>query len=140
MIGLLRHHPAAGAHGLAHAAQHHDRVEHVHEEEAAEGEVDRLGQQELLARLGDGDHLGMGRRRPAPPRRGRGVVVDRVDAPVVADDLGERDAHVAAARAHVDTAPALAQPQPVERGGERPAVHVVAQPELEHRLTIRHLE
>ena len=62
------------------------------------------------------------------------VAVDRVDATIAADDLGQGDADVASARADVDAGPPLAQSQPVERGGQRPPVDVVAQAELDHVL------
>ena len=38
-------------------------VDDVEQEEAAEREVDRLRQEQVLARLGDRDHLGVGRGR-----------------------------------------------------------------------------
>ena len=53
-----------------HPGQHHGRIDHVQEQEPAEGQVDRLGQPEVLAGLGDGQHLAVGRRAPRPPRRG----------------------------------------------------------------------
>ena len=85
---------------------------HVEQQEAAEGQVDRLGQGEVLAGLGEGDHLGR-----AAAGGGRGhlvagarVAVDGVDPPVAADDLGQGHRHVAAAGADVDAAPALPRP------------------------------
>jgi hypothetical protein len=63
---------------------------------------------------------------------GAGIAVHRVDASGPADDLRERHAHVAAAGADVHAPPAFAQPETVEGGGERAAVDVVAEAELDH--------
>ncbi len=117
-------------------AQDHRRVDHVQQQEAAERQVDRLGQAQVLAGLGDGQHLavgGGGRGHLVPGRR---VGVDGVDPAVVADDLGQGDRHVAPAGAHVDTGPARSDPQPVEGGGERSPVDVVAQASQFHPATL----
>jgi hypothetical protein len=60
------------------------------------------------------------------------VAVDCVNATVVADDFGESDTDVTAARADVHAGPAFAQAEAVERGGQRPAVHVITQPEFDN--------
>ena len=58
-----------GADGAGHHAHHGERLEHVQEQEAAEGQVDLFGQRQVLAGLGEGDHLCVRRRGAAPPRR-----------------------------------------------------------------------
>ena len=70
---LLGHHPAARATTAAMRPHHHGGVVHVQEQEAAEGQVDRLGQDQVLAGLGQGDHLGVGGRgRAATSSRASG--------------------------------------------------------------------
>ena len=124
----------AGSDGGGHAPQHdHGGVDHVQEEEPAEGQVDRLGQAQVLAGLGDGQHLAVGGRRRGHLVPGGRVGVDGVDAAVVADDLGQGDRHVAPAGADVDAGPARADPQPVEGGGQGPPVDVVPQAAQFHR-------
>ena len=125
--GLLGHHPPSRSDRLAHAAQHHRRLHHVHQEKPAERQVHRLGQSQVLARLGDGEDLAERRRRGRRLVTGAGVAVHGVDASVVAHDLRQRHRHVPAPGAHVDAAPPGADAQPLERGGQRPPVDVVAQ-------------
>ncbi len=57
---LLGHHPAAGPHRAGHAHQDGERVDDVEQDEPAEREIDRLGQREVFARLGERQHLGVG--------------------------------------------------------------------------------
>ncbi len=85
------------------------------------------GRSEVLAGLGDGEHLAVRRRGPRHLVAGARVAVDGVDPPVVADHLGQGHRDVAPAGAHVDAAPARAEAQTLEGGGERPPVDVVAQ-------------
>ena len=119
-------------------AQHHRRVDDVEEQEAAEGEIDRLGQAEVLAGLGDGEHLAVGGGGLGHLVAGHRVAVDGVDPSVVPDDLGQRHRDVPTAGADVDAGPARADPEPVERGGQRSAVDIVPQaPELHHRPRYR---
>ena len=101
----------------------------MQEEEAAEGEVDRLGQREVLARLGQRDDLRMRRRSRSPGHfvPGQRVAVDCVDAPVAADHLGQRDRYVSAAGTDVGAAPAEADAEALQRGGQWPPVDVVAE-------------
>ena len=122
-----------GSDGAGHPPEHHGRIDHVEQEEPAEGQVDRLGQTEVLAGLGDGQHLAVGGRGRGHLVAGRGVAVHGVDPAVATDDLGQGDRDVAPAGADVDARPARADPQPVERGGERPPVDVVAQAAQFHR-------
>src|SRR5206468_11046898 len=123
-------------HGTAHATQYEHRVGHVHQNEAAEGQVHWLRQEQVLARLGDGHHLGVRGRGPRHLVTSRRVAVDGVDAAVPADDFCQGDADVAAAGAHVDALPSLAQSQPVESRGERTPVDVVAQAQLDHGVDV----
>src|SRR5207248_3252975 len=73
--------------------------------------------------------LGGGTRYLVSRRR---VAVDRIDAAIAAHDLGEGDADVPAPGADVDAPPSLPKPEPIERRGQRPAVHVVPQTQLDH--------
>ena len=133
VIGLLGDDPAAAAYGAGHHAHHGERLEHVEQQEAAERQVDLLGQGEVLAGLGERDDLCVRRRGPCDLVAGEWVAVDRVDATVTADHLGQRHRDVAATRADVDAAPTGAEPQALQRRGQRAAVDVVAQPlELTH--------
>ncbi len=109
----------------------------MQEEEAAEGQVDRLGEQQFLASLSDGHDLRGRRRQLRHLVACSRVAVDGVHPPVPTHDLGQSHAHVAAAGAHVGAAPPLAQAEAVEGGHERPPVHVVAQAELDHGATLR---
>ena len=97
------------------------------EQESAEGQVDRLGQQEVLAGLGDGEHLAEGGGRRGDLVAGARVAVDRVHAAVVADDLGQGHRHVPTTGAHVDAAPSGADAESLECSGQRPPVDVVTQ-------------
>ena len=45
-----------------HAPHHHGGVVHVQQQEATEGQVDLLGQDQVLPGLGQGDDLGVGGR------------------------------------------------------------------------------
>jgi hypothetical protein len=132
---LLCDDPPSRASRAGHAAQHGRCVVDVQQQEAAEGEVHRLGQSQVLCRLGDGDDLGGGRRRRCTGGdvARRRVAVDRVDPPVAPHHLGEGDTHVPTAGAHVGTAPSLGQAEAVEGGGQRPPIDVVAQSQLPHR-------
>ena len=100
---------------------------HVHEKEAAEGEVDLLGQDQVLAGLGQGDDLGMGGGGMGHLVAGPRVAVDGVDTPVLPDHFGQGHRHVAPTGADVDATPAFGQAEAAERGGQRAPVHVVAQ-------------
>ena len=123
----------AGAHGARHHAHDRERLEHVEQQEAAERQVDLLGEGEVLAGLGERDHLRVGRRGACDLVARQRVAVDGVDAAVAADHLGQRHRHVAAAGAHVDTAPARPEPEAQQRRGQGAPVDVVAQPlELTH--------
>ncbi len=132
--GFLGHDPSPGADGAAHPPEHDRRVVDVHEDEPAEGEIDRFGEEEILGRLGDGEDLalagggGGGGGRVAGP----GIAVDGVHPSVPADDLGQGDAHVAPAGAHVGAQPTLAEAEAVEGGHQGTAVDVAAEGELEH--------
>ena len=130
--GLLGHHPATGPGRPPHAPQHDDGVIDVHEEEPAEGQVHGLGQQQVLAGLGDGDHLGVGRRGGGGRVARSGIAVDRVHPAVATHDLGQGHAHVPAAGAHVHATPSLAEPQPVQGRGQGSPVDVVAEAQLDH--------
>ena len=99
----------------------------MEQEEAAEGEVDRLGEDQVLAGLGDGQHLAVRGGRLGHQVPGAGVAVDGVDPPVAADHLGQGHRDVAPAGAHIDAPPTRADAQPLQGGGQRPAVDVVAQ-------------
>src|SRR6185437_11698089 len=93
---------------------------------------------QVLAGLGQCDHLCVGSRRTSDLVPGRRVAVDGVDAAVAPDHLGQGDRDVAAARADVGTAPALAQAEAEQRGFQWPAVDVVAQAlELTHGAATR---
>ncbi len=126
VTGSCRDDPAAVPHGGRHGADDHDRVEHVHQEEAAERQVHLLGQRQVLAGLGEGDHLGVGRRGAGDLVARQRVAVHRVHTAVPADHLGQRDRHVTTTRADVDTAPAGTEAESLEGGGQWSAVHVVA--------------
>ena len=110
----------------------------MQQQEPAEGEVHLLGQRQVLAGLGQRNHLRVGGRGPGHLVAGGGVAVDGVDPAVTADHLGQGHRHVAAAGADVDTAPAGSSPEPFERRGQRATVDVVTQPlELTHdRVTM----
>ena len=107
--------------------EHDGGIDHVEQQEAAEGQVDRLGQPQVLAGLGDGQHLAVGGRGRGHLVAGRRVGVDGVDPPVASDDLGQGHRNVAPAGPDVDARPARADAQPVEGGGQRPPVDVVPQ-------------
>src|SRR5207248_4604193 len=134
---LLGHDPAARAHGRAHPSKHENGIVHVHQEEATERQVHGLGQQKVLARLGDGHDLGVlsgGARHLVARRR---VAVDGVHPAVLTDDLGQSDADIATPGAHVDALPTLAKPEAVESGLQRTPVHIVAEAELDHDRKLR---
>ena len=115
-----------GADGCGHAGEDGRRVEHVQQEEATEGEVDRLGQTQVLTGLGDGQHLAVRRCRLGHLVTGQRVAVDGVDPSLPPDDLGQGHRHVAAAGPHVGTDPARADAEAVEGSGQGSAVDVVA--------------
>ena len=118
-----------------HAPDHHGGVVDVEQQEAAEGQVDLFGQDQVLARLGQGDHLGVGGRRARHLVAGQGVAVHGVDPSLAPDHFGQGHRDVPASGAHVEAAPARAQAEPVQGGGQRPAVDVVAQTlELAHAV------
>ena len=96
-----------------HHAHHVDRLEHVEQQEAAEGEVDLLGQREVLAGLGQRDHLRVRGRGARHLVAGQRVAVDGVDAPVAADHLGQGHRDVAAAGADVGAPPPRLEAQPL---------------------------
>lgn len=107
----------------------------MQEQETAVGEVDALGQDEVLSGLGDGHDLGT---PGGSSRRGDGVAPLRVavygvDAPLSPDELGEGHRHVTGSRPDVDAAPAGLESEALEGGGEGTPVDVVAQPEFGHR-------
>jgi hypothetical protein len=108
----------------------------VEQHEPAERQIYRLRQGQFLSGLGEGDDLGLGgfdgRSRHLVPA-GR-VGVDRVHPTVAPDDAGQSHRHVPAASPDVGAPPPLAQAKSVEGGGEGPAVHVVAQLELDHGM------
>ena len=122
---LLGHDPAARADRGPHAAQDGNRRMHVQEHEAAERQIEGLGQGQLLGRLGQRHHLGLGRRRGrgghlvAPGR----VQVDRVDPAVAADHAGQGHGDVTAAgtrRRRTSNPPAgRAGPGPSPKGDDR---------------------
>ena len=131
---LLGDDPAAGPDRGSHAAQDGNGGVHVQEHEAAERQVERLGQGQLLGRLGQRHDLGLGGRRG----RGRHLVspgrvgVDGVHPAVPADHAGQRHGDVAAAGSDVRALPPLPQAEPVQGRHQRSAVDVVAQFEFDH--------
>jgi len=127
VIGFLGHHPPAGPHGLFHPGQDDGRLDDMHEQEPTECQVDRLGQQKVFTRLGDGQDLAEGRRRRSGLVACGRVAVDGVDTSVAAHDLGQSHRDVASAGADVDASPPRADPQALEGGGEGAAVDVVTQ-------------
>ncbi len=126
--GLLCHHPPAGPDGAGHLADDRDGLEHVQQQEAAEREVDLLGQREILAGLRERDDLRVGGCGACDLVPRQGVAVDRVDTTVPADHLGQRHRDVAASGTDVDATPTGTKPEAQERRGQRAAVDVVAQP------------
>lgn len=126
--------PAVGPGYRRHAAEHRQRVQHVHQQEAAVGEVDQFGQDQLLGGLGDGHDLGFPglsgclRNLVAPGR----VDVDCVHPAAVADNRSEGHGHVAAARSYIGATPAGRQPEPLQCGLQRAAIDVVSEVELRH--------
>ena len=83
---------------------------------------------EVLAGLGEREHLTVGRRGPGGLVPGERIAVHRVDPPVPPDDLGQGDGDVATAGAHVDTSPSRPEPEAIQRRGQGAAVDVVAEP------------
>ena len=61
MIGSWATTQPPGRTAAAIMRHHGRRLEHVEQQEAAEGEVDLLGQRQVLAGLGQRDHLGVRR-------------------------------------------------------------------------------
>jgi len=99
----------------------------MEKEEPAVGEVDLLGQDQVLDRLGQCDHLGIGSGALGDEVPRGGIDVDGVDAPVAPDEVAELDGDVPGPGADVDAAPARADSEPFKRGGERSTIDVVAQ-------------
>ncbi len=110
---------------------------HVQQQEATEGQVHLLGQDQVLPGLGQGDDLGVGRRGACHLVAGAGVAVDGVDPSLASDHLGQGHRDVPASGANVEAAPARAQPQPRQGGGQGAAVDVVAQPPELARAVLR---
>src|ERR1019366_5808813 len=98
---LLRDHPPVGFDRVGHAPEDDGRVEHVEQQEPAEGEVDRLGQHEVLAGLGDRDDLAWRGGGPGHLVTGERVGVDRIDPARVPDHLSQCDRDVPAAHSQV---------------------------------------
>ena len=99
----------------------------MHEQEAAEGQVDRFGQEQVLAGLGDGEHLAERGRRRGDLVTGARIAVDGVDASFVAHDLGEGHRHVPTTGADVDAAPPRRHGETLEGRGQGAPIDVVAQ-------------
>jgi hypothetical protein len=133
--GLLREEDASRLEGAGHPDDDRRGVVDVEEEEPAEDEPDRLGQEEVLCGLGQRHDLGLaGCRRGLGDRvPGGGVVIDGVDAPRAPGEAREGHAHVARARPDIGAPPPLADPEPFQRRGERPAVDIIAELEERHR-------
>ncbi len=98
----------------------------MQKEETTEGEVDRLGQAQVLTGLGDGQHLAMRGGRLGHLVAGQRVAVDGVDPSLASDDLGQGHRHVSAARPDVGTHPARPDAEAVEGSGQGSPVDVVA--------------
>ena len=81
----------------------------MQQHEAAEGEIHRLGQGQLLGSLGEGYHLRLRCLRGGCCHlvSSGGIRVDRVDPPVPADYPGQGDSDVTASGADVGTPPPL---------------------------------
>ena len=105
----------------------------MQQQEAAERQVHRLGQGQVLAGLGQRNDLCVRGGGPCHLVAGERVAVDRVDATVLTDHFGQGHRDVAPTRSDVDTAPARTEPEALQRRGQRAAVDVVAQSlELTH--------
>ena len=131
---FLGHQPAARASDRGHPPKHHQRVDDVQEEETAISEVDLLGQDEFLCRLGNGDDLGfpcLGCRSRHFVPAGR-VDIDCIDPAVGTDQRRQCNGYVAAARPDVGAEPSTPEAKPPEGGLERASVDIVAQIDLRH--------
>ncbi len=99
----------------------------MHQQEAAERQIDGFGKEQILSGLGDGEHLterGRCRGDLVPSAR---IAVDCVDASFVAHDLGECHRHVPATGADVDAPPPGCHGETLERRCQGAPIDVVAQ-------------
>ncbi len=131
---FLGQQPASRANDRGHSPEHHQRVDDVQEEETAKSEVDLLGQDEFLCRLGDRDDLslsclGCSSRHFVSAGR---VDIDCIDPAVRADQRRQRNGYVPAARPDVGAEPSTPEAEPSEGGLERAPVDIVTQVDLGH--------
>ena len=133
---FLDDYPTAGLHDGGHTAQHHGGIVDVEEQEPAERQIDLLGEDQVLPRLGERDDLGVGGRSAGHFVAGLGIAVHRVDPALASHHFGQGDRDVAAAGSHVEAAPARPEAEALQGRGQRPPVDVVAKTrELTHDRT-----
>ncbi len=97
----------------------------MEEKEAAERQINRLGQREVFYGLGQSEDLGVGGRSGGNEVTSGGIDVDGIDTTLSTDDLAEGDGHVTEAGADVDASPAGTNPEPSHGGGQWAPVDVV---------------
>jgi hypothetical protein len=130
---FLGHDPRTGLDHGGHASHHDGGVEDMEQQETAEGQIDLFGEDQVLSGLGQGDDLGVGGRTVGDLVARERIAVHGVDAAVAPDHFGQCHRDVAPSGADVETAPTRPQPEPVQRGDQRPAIDVVTQTgELAH--------
>ena len=78
----------------------------MEEQEAAEGQIDLFGEDQVLSCLSERDDLGVGRRRAGHFVTRQRIAVHRVDPPFAPHHFGQGDRHVATTCSHVEAAPA----------------------------------
>ncbi len=86
----------------------------MEQQEAAEGQIDLLGEDQVLSGLGQGDDLGVGGGAVGDLVARERVAVHGVDTPVAPDHFGQGHRDVAAPGADVEAAPARPEAEPVQ--------------------------
>ena len=105
----------------------------MEQQEAAEGQIDLFGEDQVLSGLGQCDDLGVGGGTMGDLVAREGVAVHGVDTPVAPDHFGQGHRDIAATGTDVETAPAWSEAEAVQGGDQRSAVDVVTQTrELTH--------
>ena len=122
---FLGHHPSTRSDCCGHGGQPGERLVYMEEKEAAERQINRLGQREVFYGLGQSEDLGVGGRSGGNEVTSGGIDVDGIDTTLSTDDLAEGDGHVTEAGADVDASPAGTNPEPSHGGGQWAPVDVV---------------